>query len=47
MSKLRERVGEEGWKKSRFTEARQVFEEVALSKDFQPFLTLVAQKHIN
>src|SRR2546426_6656478 len=47
MSKLRERFGEEGWKKSRFTEARTVFEEVALSKDFQPFLTLVALKHIN
>ena len=47
MSKLRERVGEEGWKTSRFTEARKVFDEVALSKDFQPFLTLVALKHIN
>jgi len=47
MSKLRERFGEEGWKKSRFAEARKVFEEVALSKDFQPFLTLVALKHIN
>jgi len=47
MSKLRGRLGDDGWKKSRFTEARQVFEEVALSKDFQPFLTLVAQQHIN
>src|SRR2546426_7563196 len=47
MSKLRERVGEQGWMTSRFTEARKVFDEVALSKDFQPFLTLVALKHIN
>src|SRR5207302_3463516 len=47
MSKLKERLGEEGWKKSRVSEARKVFEEVALSKDFQPFLTLVALKHIN
>src|SRR5438034_1171398 len=47
MSKLRERFGEEGWKTSRFGEARKVCEEVALSKDFQPFLTLVALKHIN
>ena len=47
ISKLRERLGDEGWKKSRFTDARQVFEEVALSKHFQPFLTLVAQKHLN
>jgi len=47
MTKLRERLGEEGWKKSRFEEARQVFEQVALSQDFQPFLTLVALKHID
>jgi len=47
MSKLRERLGDEGWKKSRFAEARKAFEEVALSKDFQPFLTLVALKHID
>jgi malate synthase len=34
-------------KGGRFEEARKVFEEVALSKDFQPFLTLVALKHID
>jgi malate synthase len=28
----------------RFADARKVFEEVALSREFQPFLTLVAQK---
>jgi len=28
----------------RFEDARKVFEEVALAKEFQPFLTLVAQK---
>jgi malate synthase len=31
----------------RFEEARKVFEEVALANDFQPFLTLVAQKLID
>ncbi len=30
----------------RFQEARKVFEEVALSKEFHPFLTLVAQKYL-
>jgi malate synthase len=47
MSNLRERLGEEGWSKSRFTEARKAFEDVALAKEFQPFLTLVAQKYID
>jgi malate synthase len=47
MTTLRERYGEEVWAKSRFTEAREVFEEVALSKDFHPFLTLVSLKHID
>ena len=47
MATLRERYGEEVWAKSRFNEARKAFEEVALSKDFHPFLTLVALKHID
>jgi malate synthase len=47
MSSLRERYGEEVWAKGRFTEARKVFEEVALSKDFHPFLTEVALRHID
>jgi malate synthase len=34
-------------KGGRFEEARKVFEEVALAKDFQPFLTLVAQRYID
>jgi malate synthase len=33
-------------KGGRFDDARQVFEEVALSREFQPFLTLVAQKKL-
>ena len=34
-------------KGGRFEDARKVFEEVALSKEFQPFLTLVAQRLID
>ena len=34
-------------KGGRFKEARKVFEEVALSKEFHPFLTLVAMKEID
>jgi malate synthase len=47
MAKIRERLGDELWAKGRFKEARAVFEEVALAKDFPAFLTLVAQKLID
>jgi malate synthase len=47
LKKLRERLGEEAWAMSRFTEARQIFEQVALASDFPAFLTLVAQPHID
>jgi malate synthase len=47
LAKVRERLGEELWAKGRFAEARQVFEEVALSESFPAFLTLVAQRHID
>jgi malate synthase len=47
MTKLREQYGEEVWSKARFDDARKVFEEVALSADFHPFLTQVAQKYID
>jgi len=44
---LRTRHGEELWKKGRFAEAREVFEEVALAESFPAFLTLVAQHYID
>ena len=44
---LRTRHGEELWKKGRFAEAREVFEEVALAESFPAFLTLVAQRYID
>ncbi len=47
LSKLRERLGDEGWSKSRFEDARKVFEQVALAADFPQFLTLVAQRYID
>ena len=47
MTKVRERLGEALWAKGRFAEARQVFEEVALSESFPAFLTLVAQRDID
>ena len=47
MTSLRAKHGEELWKKGRFSEARHVFEEVALAEDFPLFLTLVAQRYID
>ena len=47
MASLRERHGDELWKKGRFAEAREVFEEVALAGSFPAFLTLVAQRYID
>jgi malate synthase len=46
MTKIRERLGEDGWTKSRFGDARAVFEEVALDRSFPAFLTLSAQRHL-
>src|SRR6202035_5447612 len=47
MAKIRERVGEDGWAKSRFDDARSAFEEVAAAKSFPAFLTLVAQRQLD
>ena len=47
MTRLRERLGEDGWKKSRFEQARKAFEAVALAEDFPAFLTLVAQRQLD
>jgi malate synthase len=46
MAEIRERLGEDGWKKSRFSDARAVFEEVALAKSFPAFLTLSALRRL-
>jgi malate synthase len=47
LMQIRERLGEDGWAKSRFTDARVVFEEVALGTSFPAFLTLVAQREVD
>jgi malate synthase len=47
LTKIRERLGEDGWTKSRFDDAREVFEEVALARSFPAFLTLVALRHLD
>jgi malate synthase len=47
LAAIRKRLGDDGWAKSRFADARAVFEQVALAKDFPSFLTLVALKHID
>ena len=44
LGKIRIRLGDEGWAKSRFPDARAVFEEVSLMEAFPQFLTLAAQK---
>jgi malate synthase len=46
LAQIRDRLGDEGWAKSRFADARAVFEEVALGPDFPHFLTLVAHRHL-
>jgi malate synthase len=47
LAKIRKRLGEDGWAKSRFSDARAVFEEVALSSTFPAFLTLVALRRLD
>jgi malate synthase len=47
LAQLHERLGDDAWAKSRFREAREAFEEVALSSEFPAFLTLVAQRYID
>ena len=47
LSKLRQALGDEAWSKSRFEDARGVFEEVALSRTFPEFLTLSALRLID
>jgi malate synthase len=47
LTQIRERLGEDGWAKSRFADARAVFEEVALGRSFPAFLTLVAQRQVD
>ncbi|MBO0701345.1 MAG: malate synthase A [Candidatus Dormibacteraeota bacterium] len=47
LAKLRERYGEKIWAQARFDDARTVFDEVALARDFVPFLTIPAYRFLD
>jgi malate synthase len=47
LAKLRQAYGEEIWSRSRFADARIVFDEVALADDFVPFLTIPAYRFLD
>jgi malate synthase len=47
LAKLRQTVGDEAYAKGRYDEAQQIFDQVALSDDFQEFLTIPAYEHID
>ncbi len=47
LAKIRESAGGEAFDKGRFGEARRLFEEVALAREFDEFLTLPAYKQID
>ncbi len=47
LAKIRESAGAEAFEKGRFDEARRLFEEVALAREFDEFLTLPAYGHID
>ena len=47
LAKIEKAVGAELFAKGRYDDARQLFEEVALSEDFREFLTIPAYAHID
>jgi malate synthase len=47
LEKLRQALGQDAYATSRFQEARQIFERVALAEQFEPFLTLPAYELID
>jgi malate synthase len=46
MRRLRESLGDETFQKGRFEEARRLFDRVALSEEFEDFLTLPAYERL-
>ncbi len=47
LAKIRALVGADAYARGKWDEAKAIFEEVALSKDFQEFLTLPAYEHVD
>ena len=47
LAKIKTAVGDEFYGKGRYDEAQAIFEQVALSDDFQEFLTLPAYEHLD
>jgi malate synthase len=46
LQRLRDNLGDEAYNRSRFADARRIFEEVALGKDFIEFLTIPAYQYL-
>jgi malate synthase len=47
LAKIKSAVGEDAFAKGRYNEAREIFEGVALSKEFKEFLTIPAYERID
>jgi len=47
MEKIKKAVGADFFAKGRYGDAREIFDGVALSKDFKEFLTIPAYEHID
>lgn len=47
LEKIRNAIGPERWSQTRFPEAREIFERVALGSDYPDFLTLIAYERID
>ena len=47
LEKIKSAVGADSFAKGRYDEAREIFDGVALSKDFQEFLTIPAYEHLD
>jgi malate synthase len=46
LQRIRENIGEDAYNRSRFDDARRIFEQVTLGKDFVEFLTVPAYEYI-
>jgi malate synthase len=47
LDKIKTAVGADSFAKGRYEDAREIFDNVALSKDFKEFLTIPAYEHLD